>query len=66
MNGNSAYLSKDNRIDPPHPASAPLGHPLPVGERNSFLASLSPKIGETLADLLSPTGRGWPSGAEAG
>jgi hypothetical protein len=56
-----------NRQKPHHPASVSLGHSLPVGERRlpaivrRFQHAFE-MLALALANLLSPTGRGWPEG----
>jgi cobalt-precorrin 5A hydrolase len=38
-------------VMPPHPASAPLGHPLPVGERNA--SAVAANLGATTGDAAA-------------
>jgi hypothetical protein len=57
-----------NRQKPPHPASASLGHPLPVVERfpaivRHFRHALE-MLAQGLANLLFPAGKGWPAGPD--
>jgi hypothetical protein len=56
-----------NRQKPPHPASASLGHPLPVGERRfpaiaHHLQHALEMLARGLANLLFPATGGWPEG----
>jgi cobalt-precorrin 5A hydrolase len=44
-----------DRFTPLHPASAPLGHPLPVGERNASAAGANPAATADAAAFQNPT-----------